>query len=172
MIGKTNATVIVGGGTNKLPQVVDKTITTITAEDLQGATKIGKNAFEDCTQLTSVVIPSGVTFIDMYGFAGCSNLSSVILPDTLTRMSSFSFYYNSVLKNIEIPSSFTTFLGGFHFQSLETMTIKATTPPTMSQSNVINSTIQTIYIPSGTLSAYESATNWAAFTGKFVEMAS
>jgi len=151
MIGNTNATVIIGGGeTNKLAQVVDKTITTITAEDLQGASNIGVYMFYNCNNLTSVEIPSGVTFINDYAFSTCYYLTNVTLPSTLIAINNYAFQYN---------------------YSLRYIIINATTPPSLS-ATAIPSTIQTIYIPAGTLSAYESATNWSAFTGKFVEMAS
>ena len=37
-------------------------------------TKIGDSAFKDCTNLTSVTIPDGVTTIHMNAFRGCTSL--------------------------------------------------------------------------------------------------
>ena len=48
-------------------------------------TSIGVEAFEDCTGLTSVFIPKGVTRIDSYAFSGCSCLTHVTIPETVTN---------------------------------------------------------------------------------------
>ena len=50
------------------------------------------------------------------------------------------------------------------------MTIQSTTPPTLSNTDAISTATTTIYIPYGTLSAYQSATNWSSFASKFVEL--
>ena len=66
-----------GGGENKLPALVDRSITNITGEDLQGATSIGANAFASCSALTSITIPNSVTSIGDSAFSGCSSLTDV-----------------------------------------------------------------------------------------------
>ena len=42
--------------------------------------KIGDNAFCDCSGLTSLTLPSGVTEIGNAAFEGCSGLASLTLP--------------------------------------------------------------------------------------------
>lgn len=49
-----------------------KDITTATIPD--GVTKIGENAFKDCTVLTNITIPNSVTEIGFFTFSGCENL--------------------------------------------------------------------------------------------------
>ena len=46
--------------------------------------EIGKNAFYECTGLTSIVIPMGVISIGVDAFFRCANLESVSIPDSLT----------------------------------------------------------------------------------------
>ena len=65
------------GGTNKFTQLVDRSITTVTVEDLNGITIIGDSAFYLCQNLTDVFIPDGVTSIAINSFSECYNLSSV-----------------------------------------------------------------------------------------------
>lgn len=55
------------------------------------------------TDLTSVVIPEGVTKIGYSAFAYRCNLSIVTFPNTLTRIEAYAFE-NTKLSNISIPS--------------------------------------------------------------------
>jgi hypothetical protein len=45
-------------------------------------TSIGDRTFNNCSSLTSVVIPDGVTSIGSSAFNRCSNLTSVTFKDT------------------------------------------------------------------------------------------
>ena len=46
-----------------------------------GITKIGEGAFCDCSGLTSLTIPAGITSIGIGAFYGCRRLTSLTLPD-------------------------------------------------------------------------------------------
>jgi hypothetical protein len=78
-----------GGGspseptTNKLPQIIDRTVTEITAEDLAGVTEIGNYAFADNNNLMSVTVPNNVTNIDGNAFDKCYKLVEVINKSSL-----------------------------------------------------------------------------------------
>lgn len=97
-----------GGGSNKLAQVADKTVTEITAEDLQGATKIGDSLFHKCTKLTSVIIPDSVTSIGNSAFDYCTGLTSVTFGNGLTSIGGYAFRMCSKLTNIVIPDNVTS----------------------------------------------------------------
>ena len=65
--------------------------------------EIGDNAFYECSDLTSVDIPEGVTSIGWCAFEGCSNLTSVYIPQTVIYIGRGAFAECSNLKNIDIP---------------------------------------------------------------------
>ena len=48
-------------------------------------------AFKDCTKITSVTIPDGVTSIGAEAFAGCTGLRSVSIPDSVTIIGADAF---------------------------------------------------------------------------------
>lgn len=65
---------------------------------------IGESAFED-TSLESIVIPDTVTKMGDYCFKQCSQLSDVVLPKGITTIPASAFRYCTSLKKIEIPDS-------------------------------------------------------------------
>ena len=75
-------------------------------------TNIGRNAFFDCHELTSVTIPKGVTSIGGSAFSQCGGLTSVTIPSSVTNLDGYSFYYCSKLKSITIPSKVTNIGSG------------------------------------------------------------
>ncbi|MCL2071926.1 MAG: leucine-rich repeat domain-containing protein, partial [Oscillospiraceae bacterium] len=74
-----------------------------------GVRRVGKQAFEGCTNLTGVIIPDSVTVIEEAAFADCANLASVRLPDNsnFTTISSRAFT-GSGLSEVTIPDSVTS----------------------------------------------------------------
>lgn len=73
-----------------------------------GLTSICSHAFDYCSGLVSIIIPSNVTSIDNYAFASCSELSSVIIPSKVTSIGSYAFGWCSGLASISISSSVTS----------------------------------------------------------------
>lgn len=71
-------------------------------------TSIGKEAFLNCSGLTSVTIPSSVTSIGSWAFRGCSGLSSITIPNSVTSINDCAFYGCSSLTSITIPNSVTS----------------------------------------------------------------
>ena len=178
---------------NKLPQVIDRSVTRIYASDLGNITSIGTYAFGFCTSLTSITIPASVTSIGNSAFYNCTSLESVTIPDSVESIGNSAFRICSRLTSITIPASVTsigtyafnsctsltsitipnsvTSIGDSAFQnctSLTEMTVLATTPPNLSNTNAISIATTVIYVPSASLDAYKNASNWLHFASLMV----
>ena len=71
----------------------------------EGLTGIAWNAFENCTHLTEVTIPDGVEEIRGSAFRGCTGLTSVTLPDGLISIGNWAFSGCSNLQTLQIPDT-------------------------------------------------------------------
>lgn len=64
--------------------------------------EIGEKAFTDCSRLTSLTLPVGITSIGYDAFAYCSGLTSLTLPAGITSIGEFAFSYCSGLTSIYV----------------------------------------------------------------------
>ena len=71
-------------------------------------TEIGSNAFSDCDKLVSVEIPNSVTSIWAGAFNGCDKLADIEIPNGVVTIGDFAFAGLESLTNLEIPNSVTT----------------------------------------------------------------
>ena len=69
----------------------------------RSVTSIGVIAFEGCTGLTSVTIPSSVTSIGNYAFEGCTGLTSVAIPTSVTSIGREAFIWCTGLTKVIVP---------------------------------------------------------------------
>lgn len=140
-----------GGGKSLFAKIVDKTITEVTAEDLNSVTSIGNGAFADCSGLTFVMFSNSVTSIGSSAFSGCTGLTSITIPDSVTSIGNWAF--SGCIK-------------------LSSVKMLPTTPPTLGGNQVFNNTAADlqIVVPKGTLDAYKTAANWSTYASKMVEV--
>ena len=69
---------------------------------------IGDSAFRDCSGLTSVTIPKSLTTIEICAFLGCTSLTSITIPNSVTTLGYAAFYNCCSLTSVTIPNSVTT----------------------------------------------------------------
>ena len=123
-------------------------------------TTIETMAFYRCSGLTSLVIPESVTSIGRMVFYGCTNLTSINIPRNLTTLEEYLFSHCRSLPAITIPAGVTS-IGGEcfdHCDSLTTVICEATTPPSLGDNVFENTPSQMeIIVPCGTQDAYMEA---------------
>lgn len=54
-------------------------------------TAIAARAFINCTNLTSIILPAGITSIGNYAFEGCINLTNITIPNSVTSIGNNAF---------------------------------------------------------------------------------
>ena len=146
-----------------IPQTVTHGGTTYTV------TTVGSEAFYDCHNLYSVVLPQTVNSISNYAFYYCNNLTNVNIPEGVQYINYCTFGACASLQDIIIPSS-VTWIAQKAFsncQNLTNITCRATTPPTCDNTNSFPSqayTNATLNVSSKALSAYQAANIWKNFT--------
>ena len=87
----------------------------------EGVTSIGDYAFRDCSSLSSVTIPNSVTSIGDKAFYGCSSLTSITIPEGVTSIGGSAFYGCSSLTSVTIPNSVTS-IGDYAFDGCSSLT--------------------------------------------------
>lgn len=107
---------------------------------------IGIEAFSQCKGLTSVYIPSSVKTIGCLAFSHCVSLTTITLPSSIEEMG-----YRALSNCIGLKSIF----------------LKSETPlnliPDMEVFHKINKESCALYVPIGSKSAYQNATQWNEF---------
>ena len=147
--------------------------------------------YEKISDITSVVIESGVTSIGNYAFIECSNLASVSIPATVTSIGEGAFcgcgtsttaltvtfaegtspmtigdyaFCDAKLKSITIPNRVTS-IGVSAFENcsnLASVYVMATTPPALGEyAFESNARGRMIYVPN--VGTYTAADGWSSY---------
>ena len=128
-------------------------------------TSIGTYAFYQNTKMKIIEIPQHVKSIPNYCFAHCQ-LESIKIYDECTFVGQYAFRYNSKLEKVELGKGIKT-LYSYCFAncaSLTSITIHATTPPTLVSTAFNNdSSLSEIRVPASVLETYKSASNWSNY---------
>ena len=131
-------------------------------------TTIGDYAFRDCTSLAITSLPSSLTKIGNGAFRNCTSLALVSVPDGVTWISGGSFWGCTSLALVSLPSGIQGMGANVFYQcgsttNKLTVTILATTPPSLGSSAFTKSTLNKIYVPAESVADYKAATNWSAY---------
>ena len=182
-----------GAGDAKFAAYLNGTLTEVTASDWGDATSVPINILSYSSKLKKVVMSDRITSVGAMFCHWCSVLTEVILSSSLEKVGE-SFLSGCKIAELELPDSLKTigeeFLAdnrlteltipakvtsiGSYFmwynKGLSKVMMKPTTPPTLGSNAFENgSSSLVITVPKGSLDAYKTATNWAAFADRMQE---
>ena len=130
-LGSTTATVVADQSSDKSVYSAYTSVTipaSVTWNNYEyPVTSIGSNAFKNCTNLQSAVLPNSLTIIGTSAFESCSNLQTVNIPSSVTAINTDAFYYCSKLAGIDLPEELLT-IGqrAFYHCNLTSITVPST----------------------------------------------
>ncbi|WP_147613388.1 leucine-rich repeat domain-containing protein [Treponema pectinovorum] len=102
-------------------------------------TTIDERAFSNCKSLKKIILPSNLKIINGYAFSECSSLEEIILSSSINKIDEGAFNGCKSLKSINIPASVnyldpTAFSG---CSSLKTLTVEEENTKFSSRENII-----------------------------------
>lgn len=117
-----------------------------------------------CHSLRTISVPKSMTHFGLYSFRELYACERLVIPSGTTVLSQAILYNSFGLASIVIPSSVTSIEANAFYgcTGLIEIHFKSSTPPTVGNSNAFTNlpTGCKIYVPSGSLSTYTSATNY------------
>jgi Flp pilus assembly protein protease CpaA len=121
------------------------------------------NFYVNDQEIKDLVIPNTVDSIHSCAFAGCSSLTSVTIPNSVTSIGSDAFYKCSGLTSVTIGNGITNieYRAFGNCSKLTYIVCNAVVPPVLGSSNSSFSNLEAIYVPSESVEAYKTATNWS-----------
>ena len=155
---------------------------------------LGNRSFYHSDNLTSLILPDGLTTVEDSALHYCQNLQTISIPSTLTSIGGYFLAFSKVedvkipegvtelsyqfldgcsaLKTLELPASLTT--PGWLFcedcTALQSVTCKAVTPPAL-ESNAFKNVVLagvTLKVRAASVGDYQNAPIWKDFKKPFV----
>ncbi len=134
-------------------------------------TYIGASAFENCDELTTLIIGNSVENIGPVAFHSCEELVSVTFGDAVTTIGSNAFCGCEKLTEILLPSSIrfidTRAFDGY-FTLPNSITCMAINPPSLGEDVFGDRWIEAIYVPTASVNAYKTADGWRDYADVIV----
>jgi hypothetical protein len=129
--------------------------------------QLGAYSFSDCTNVDGINFGSNLETIGNYAFKGCK-ISRLVIPDNIMGIGDYAFQNCSLLSSVIFGNNLNK-VGSYIFHgcsNISSLYIFSKTPPELSfdlysSNSHYNGT--TIYIPNGTLRAYQSVNIWNKF---------
>ena len=154
-------------------------------------TRIGDDAFNSCSNLDTVIVPTTVNYIGSYAFCynysgslkkvvlpegldtilvqtffGCTGLEEVYIPSTMVYIDTAAFHECWELGPLTLPAGLTGIADYAFYQchNIDTLRILAEVPPTVGSNAFLQMSGSTILVvPCGTEQAYSITNGWQNF---------
>jgi len=148
-----------------------------------GVERIGQNAFYNCSNMKSVSLPTSLKSIGESSFAECNNITSLVIPEGVKTIGQNAFSWCNNMKLLELPSTLDS-IGDYAFRrcyNLSRVVSRIKTPFKISKSvfcsenywenqvEVFKNSSASLFVPTGTKSAYEAYEGWNMFDGGIYE---
>lgn len=168
-----------GGGSALANSLIERSVTTITAQDLAGVSGIGPRAFAGCNSLTSIDIPSTILAIHPGAFSDCTSLTSLVIPSSIQPTIFESWDLTDMfagcisLAYLDLPDISMMLNNTFNafITALRTLIIRSSDPPGPDYSDIdsqgrsksiFNIPQQcTIYVPAAAVEDYKTDQYWS-----------
>ena len=141
-----------------------------------GLTGLSNDVFKGCL-LQSILLPNSLkTITGSLIFHNCSKLTALEVPEGVTKISAHQWLWEATgLRTLIFPSTFTTGNGSYltatHGSNLSlTVICRAFVPPTLSGSLNYTGNIKTLYVPDDSVDDYKAAQYWSAIASKIKPM--
>lgn len=139
----------------------------------RGVARIVEYAFCNIYSLSSVIILDSAISIDGYAFYNCYSLAFVTIPDSVIGIGERAFYNCYSLASVTIPDG-VTIIRNYMFSScygVKEYHLLSATPPLLLSNNAFGGIPSDciIYVPVGSLEAYQTATNWSTYADQMQE---
>lgn len=103
------------------PKFISKGLTTrfskIKFEEGCQLQRIGEGAFAYCTELTNLILPESVQYIETCAFIGCERLTEMKIPENAKGIRESALYGCSSLKKLVIPSYTKVYTEGYKYSN-------------------------------------------------------
>ena len=139
------------------------------------------NTFYGCENLVSANLPNNITVLPASTFYNCYYLKEMIVPDSVTTIETSAFFRCRRMEKLTIGSGVTSISAsacqqlGSYLQYEGgvgvTLTMLRSTPPTINANTFGSAIFEKIIVPQGSLTAYQTATNWTAYASYMEEAA-
>ena len=136
-----------------------------------GAGTISGSAFQNCTNLKNVYIGGEIngyaSSIDHHIFSGCTKIENIYLdmPEILYDLFP---NVNNTINTLEFGEHVTRIANNtFDYKgNLDTLIVRATTPPRLGYKAFLSTIIRIIYVPAESVDAYKSASGWSSYSSR------
>ncbi len=121
------------------------------------------------SDLKSLLFESGMSRLNSFHIFinGVEQKGDFVIPEGVTKINKHALSYCSELSSVEVSSSVTS-IGEYAFYGVSSVNINATTPPTITSTNIIDEDAFIVLPDAATLATYQSTPIWEEFGTRLV----